>query len=102
VWPGAGGGQPGLTARISAVDEPDSIAGLVRQHLAARIRDHAAMGEILREIRAADSLDRAAHRFAGRFDQTDTDEGLEQLQTEVTMAITDALVRVANAHGWSV
>jgi hypothetical protein len=65
-----------------------------------RAHDQLAMHELLREVCAAEDLDRAAKRFALAIDLTDTDEGLERVQTDAAAAILAALIDVAHRHGW--
>jgi hypothetical protein len=50
---------------------------------------------------AADLLDGATKRLASRLDDSDTDEGMERIQTELNEAITSAIVDVAYRHGWA-
>lgn len=65
-----------------------------------RLREQAAMRDLLQRIGAAEDLDRAIHGFASLVDHAGADESLERIQTQAADAITEALIYIAKHHGW--
>jgi hypothetical protein len=67
-----------------------------------REREHDAMRELLKAVNAGQHLDRAAQAFAAHFDPSDTDEGMERVQSLASVAMLDALIHVARSQGWQI
>jgi hypothetical protein len=55
---------------------------------------------LVQDAGAAKPLDEATKLLARELDKHDTDESGERLETQLADAIRDAVVEVAERHGW--
>lgn len=62
--------------------------------------DRSQIQRLILDVKAAESFDRALKRIASALDRSDTDEGMERVQSLLVTATQDAVLGVARKEGW--